>query len=135
MLPLNNDMRFEVATVCNYKCVMCPYPTLTRKNEVMSTEMFKMLFDKIIAEAPDQFDTLTFPGMGEPLLDKEIDQKIAYAKSKMPDLHVLILTNATYFTPEKFARFEDVGVESVRVSYYGMDQKSYNAVHGIKTTN
>ncbi len=134
MIPTNNDMRFEVSTVCNYKCVMCPYPDLTRKNERMSTDLFKFLFDKITAET-DKFDTLTFPGMGEPLLDKEIDKKIEYAKSKKPNLTVLILTNATYFTPEKLARFEEVGVESVRVSYYGMDQKSYNDVHGIKSSN
>ncbi len=132
MIPTNNDLRFEVATVCNYKCVMCPYPKLTRKRERMSTDMFEFLLDKVMAETK-QYDTLTFPGMGEPLLDDEIDKKIEYAKSKYPYLRVLILTNATYFTPEKFVRFEELGVESVRVSYYGMDQDSYNAVHGIKS--
>ncbi len=36
MIPTSNDVRFEVATVCNYNCVICPHDILSRKKETMS---------------------------------------------------------------------------------------------------
>lgn len=130
MIPTNNDMRFEVSTKCNYKCIICPQHKLIRKEEIMSLELFKMLFDKIIAET-DQYNTLTFPGMGEPTLDKTLIQKIAYAKSRRPSLDITFITNASSLTPERWRQFEDLGVTSVRVSFYGNDRKSYSQVMGV----
>ncbi|NTV29745.1 MAG: radical SAM protein [Candidatus Omnitrophica bacterium] len=135
MIPTNNDMRFEVSTRCNYRCVICPHPTkLTRNKEIMPTDLFEQLIHKIMAETA-QYDTLTFPGMGEPLLDPDLDSKISYAKKKYPGLRVLILTNGSLLTPERFKRFEDIGVESVRVSFYGADAESYCRVHGVASPN
>ncbi|MBF0594892.1 MAG: radical SAM protein [Candidatus Omnitrophica bacterium] len=131
MIPQSNDMRVEVSTLCNYKCVICPHGVLTRKKEVMSTELFRDIFDRVNAET-DQYNTLTFPGMGEPLLDKRLEDKIAYAKSKKPDLTVLLLTNGALLSPERFRRLEDLGVASVRVSFYGSTARGYSAVHGVQ---
>ncbi len=131
MVPLNNDMRFEVSTRCNYRCIICPHPErLTRRKEIMPTDLFKRLIDKIMAET-DQYDTLTFPGMGEPLMDPELDLKISYAKEKYPRLGVLLLTNGSLLTPKKFQRFEEIGVSSIRVSLYGANEETYCRVHGI----
>lgn len=130
MLPKNNDMRFEVSTKCNYKCSICVHDTLTRKKEIMSLDLFKMLFDKIVNET-DQYDTLAFPGMGEPLLDSTLSEKIVYAKERKPDLAVMILTNGSMLSVDKFLEFEALGVNSVRVSLYGSTPESYMKVHGI----
>ncbi|MDD5439162.1 MAG: radical SAM/SPASM domain-containing protein [Candidatus Omnitrophica bacterium] len=134
MIPSNNDMRFEVTTRCNYNCVLCPRDKITRKIETMSLELFKELFDKINKETP-RYDTLTFPGMGEPLLDETLDEKIEYARRahrQSRDLSVLILTNGYLLTPERFAKLEQLGVASVRVSIYGNDPSGYSRVHGIR---
>ena len=130
MIPKSNDMRFEVTTRCNYNCIICPREKITRKIETMSLDLFKMLFDKIIKET-DQYDTLTFPGMGEPLLDDTLNKKIEYAKKCKKDLAVLLLTNGSLLTPQKFKEFEDLGLTSVRVSFYGNTPESYSKVHGI----
>lgn len=124
-------MRFEVTTRCNYHCVICPREKLTRKIETMSLRLFKTLFDRIVFET-DQYDTLTFPGMGEPLLDKSLEDKIVYARTRKKGLPVLILSNASLLTPERFLAFEDLGVDSIRVSLYGNDEESYSRVHGVK---
>lgn len=129
MIPESNELRFEVTTKCNYRCVMCPHDILTRKKETMSFNTFKRLFDKINAET-DQYDTITFPGMGEPLLDESLDEKIMYVK-KM-NFTVLLLTNASKLTVERFKKLEEVGVDSIRVSMYGDSPESYSSVHGVK---
>lgn len=132
MIPKNSDMRFEVTTRCNYDCIICPHRSLTRKIETMSLELFKYLFDKVISET-GQYSTLTFPGMGEPLLDQTLSQKIFHAKKRCPRIEVLILTNGSLLDWKRFHEFEKLGVASVRVSLYGVDQESYARVHGIKS--
>lgn len=130
MIPENNELRFEVTTKCNYNCIICPREKLTRKIETMSFELFKYLFDKINNET-NQYNTITFPGMGEPLLDETLDDKITYARER--GYKVLILTNGSLLTVERFKRFEDLGVHSIRVSIYGDTPQSYSAVHGVNS--
>lgn len=133
-IPTNSDMRFEVSTLCNYKCIICPHHKLIRKKEIMSLDMFKYLFDKINEET-DQYTTITFPGMGEPTLDKTLLDKIAYVKSRKLDMEVTFITNASFLTPERWMHLEDLGVTSVRISFYGNDAESYAEVMGIRNKN
>jgi len=128
VIPESNELRFETSTLCNYDCIICPREQLTRKKETMSFDLFKLLFDKINNET-DQYNTLTFPGMGEPLLDKSLNQKIEYAKKK--NFTVLMLTNASLLTLDKFKEFESLGLDSIRVSFYGNSPESYKKVHNI----
>lgn len=131
MIPESNEMRFEVTTRCNYRCIICPRDKLTRKIESMSFKLFRYLFDKIRDESP-QYDTMTFPGMGEPLLDKTLCKKISFAKKKK--IKVLLLTNASLLTLNKFKEIENAGLDSVRVSIYGHNEKTYSQIHGIKNS-
>lgn len=132
MIPESNELRFEVTTKCNYNCIICPRDKLTRNIETMSLELFKHLFDKINSES-SQYNTLTFPGLGEPLLDETLDDKIIYAKKH--NYTVLMLTNASLLTVDRFKRLEEIGVDSIRVSIYGDTPESYNAVHGTKNSD
>ena len=129
MIPDSNELRFEVTTRCNYNCIICPREKLTRKKETMSFALFKMLFDKINRET-SRYNTLTFPGMGEPLLDKSLDKKIEYAKKR--DFKVLILTNASLLGISRFKELESLGVDSIRVSFYGNTPQSYRNIHRVK---
>jgi MoaA/NifB/PqqE/SkfB family radical SAM enzyme len=124
-------MRFEVTTKCNYNCVICPRDRMTRRVETMRLELFKRLFDRITGETA-QYNTLTFPGMGEPLMDETLEEKIGYAKRKKPDLAILMLTNGSLLSPQRFKRLEDLGVTSVRVSLYGDDAATYSRTHGVR---
>lgn len=130
MIPKSNEIRVEVTTKCNYNCVICPREQLTRKLETMDFETFRFLFDKINDETP-QYDTLTFPGMGEPLMDNTLDEKIIYAKKK--NFRVLILTNGSFLNVERFERLQEIGADSVRVSMYGDSHDSYSQVHGVNS--
>lgn len=126
MIPKNIDIRFEVTTKCRYNCVICPRDKLTRRKKTMDFALFKALLDKILSET-QQYTTLTFAGMGEPLLDETLEEKISYAKKK--NLKVLILTNGFLLNEDRFKRLEGLGVESIRVSFYGNDAKSYAKIH------
>jgi len=128
MIPKNGEIRFEVSTLCNYACLICCRDRLTRKRELMSLKTFKFLLDRITGET-DQYEACTFSGFGEPLLDKTLTKKIEYAANK--GLKPLILTNASLLTLDTFRRFDELGVVSVRVSFYGDSAVVYNRIHGI----
>ncbi len=133
MIPTSNDMRFELTTACNYACTICPRELLTRDIKTMSLELFKELFDKITLET-SQYTNLTLSGFGEPLMDKTLPDKLEYALNKKSELTSTVLTNGSYLTPERFKRLNDIGLTSIRVSFYGVDKDSYNTVHGIKSS-
>lgn len=128
MIPESNELRFEVTTKCNYNCIICPREKLTRKKETMSFASFRHLLDKIISET-GQYNTIAFPGMGEPLLDETFDEKIIYAREK--GFSVLILSNGSMLSVERFKRLQEIGVSSIRISMYGDSPESYSAVHGV----
>ncbi len=129
MLPVNNEIRFEVTTKCNYDCTICPRKKLTRKLQTMSTDTFKFLLDRILKET-GQYNVCTFSGFGEPFLDPAIAEKLKYARERKTE--VLVLTNASLLTVEKFKMLDDLGVSSIRVSFYGDSDKAYNKMHNIK---
>ena len=129
MIPKNTDIRIEISTKCNYKCAICPREKLSRKEEIMSLGLFTTLVDKIARETK-QYNTITFPGLGEPLLDETLFLKIAHARKK--GFSILILTNGSLLDVKKFQEFQRLGVSSVRVSFYGVTKEQYAAMHGVK---
>jgi MoaA/NifB/PqqE/SkfB family radical SAM enzyme len=101
---------------------------LTRKKEIMPTERFKYYVKKIQQEI-DQYDTLTFSGFGEPLLDRDFIKKAEIVKNEGFD--VLLLTNGSLLSVDLFRQINNFGLESVRISFYGMKVDSYKRVHNI----
>jgi wyosine [tRNA(Phe)-imidazoG37] synthetase (radical SAM superfamily) len=128
MLPKNNEIRFETTTKCNYNCIICPRERFIRKKETMPLEQFKRLLEKVLNNT-NQYDTVTFSGFGEPLLDPTLDEKIRFVKEK--NLHALILSNGSLLTVKRFDELEQLGVKSIRISFYGMTPQSYSQIHGI----
>lgn len=128
MIPANNDIRFEVTTLCNYHCIICPREQLRRPLQAMSNELFTGCI-KVIKRDTAQYDTLTFAGLGEPLMDKHFLDKVEIARSQGFQ-HINLLTNGSLLTREKFLRMQELGMGTVRISFYGMTPASYAKVHG-----
>lgn len=126
MIPRNNDIRIEVCTACNYDCTICCRDIFTRKIEVMPTRFFRDLLTKIKRET-DQYDMVTFAGFGEPLMDPGFAEKVAIAREL--GFEATVLTNAYKLTPALFEELDSLGMQSVRISFYGMDEASYDKVH------
>lgn len=132
MIPVNSEIRFEPTTKCNYRCTICCHDKLSRKLETMSLDTFKLLLDKIIGQTA-QYKFCTFSGFGEPLLDDALVGKIEYARKK--SFEVLMLTNASLLSPGKFKKLNELGVTSVRISFYGDSPEVYKKVHGIRRSD
>ncbi len=79
----------ESTSICNLKCIMCPYPSMGRKNEHMSMTVF----EKIVAEGAGFVEFMWLHLFGEPLINKNIYRMIDMAEDA--GIRTGISTNAT----------------------------------------
>jgi MoaA/NifB/PqqE/SkfB family radical SAM enzyme len=117
------EVRYEVTDNCNANCIMCPRSTHTRTHGIMDQSAYEESIDEVTALGATQ---VVLTGFGEPMLDKRLEDKIRYAKSK--GLRTYIITNGSALTPKRATTLLMAGLDEMRVSFYGMESGTYNAV-------
>jgi len=119
------EVRYEVTDHCNASCVMCPRDLHmdARPHGIMHLTKYKKSIDEVAALGCKQ---VVLTGFGEPLIDKRLEDKVAYAKSK--GMRTYIISNASLLTKERSIRLINSGLDELRVSYYGMRKETYEKV-------
>jgi hypothetical protein len=122
--PLPSVILIENTNCCNSQCVMCPREKLTRKPGFMDFG----LFEKIMKELSNRRrkPVTHLHGFGEPLLDTVLSERIELAKG-CGIKHTYIVTNASLLFPETSRKIIDAGLDTMKISFYGTDEESYNA--------
>lgn len=123
-LPLPAVIMIENTNHCNAECVMCPRELLSRKRGFMNA----VLFEKIIREVSSRKrkPVTHLHGFGEPLLDKQLPERIRFAKA-CGIKHTYIVSNASRLSPETSREIIDAGLDTMKLSFYGTDEESYNS--------
>lgn len=123
-LPYPSVLLIENTNCCNAQCVMCPRDTLTRKRGFMEFG----LFEKIMKELSDarRKPVVHLHGFGEPLLDTALPERIKLAKA-CGIKQTYIVTNASLLFPETSRSLINAGLDTMKISFYGTDEASYNA--------
>ena len=132
MIPKHHEVRFEVTTRCNYNCVFCGNEWVP--NATMSFKLFKQLIDKVFNET-NQYTTVSFVGIGEPLMDKNLEKKVKYTRKKYPGVFIPITTNGLLLTPARFISLKEAGVNSFRISLQGTTPETYAEASGVNPRN
>ncbi|MCO5142314.1 MAG: radical SAM protein [Oligoflexia bacterium] len=117
----------EPSGVCNLRCPLCPTGakfsdggTLTRKRGQLSLANFKKILDKYEEHAL----ICAFIGYGEPFINPDLCELIAYAKKKK--LYTQVVTNGHFIADQEIAvKVVKSGLDSIVFSVDGADQKSY----------
>jgi MoaA/NifB/PqqE/SkfB family radical SAM enzyme len=113
----------EAYNVCNLKCVMCPYPDMSRPKVKMSME----LFSQIVANAVEaRINELNLNVYNEPLLDDSLFTRIGYAKSR--GMRVGFSTNGTVLTAEKAGQILRSGLDWIIVSIDGASKETFESI-------
>jgi radical SAM protein with 4Fe4S-binding SPASM domain len=92
-----------------------------REKRLMPLELFK----KIIDDAVDiqLIDHVTLTGLGETLLDRLLDVRLAYTREKMPRVLLDIYTNGSQLTKDRGLRLADAGIDVIYVSLNAADRE------------
>lgn len=119
-------LQIEPSSICNYRCVFC-YQTDTnffKKTTPGMGQMSLELFQKIVDEASGNIEFLSLASRGEPLLAKEIEGMLLYAKGKF--LNLKVNTNASLLTEAKVHALLAGGVKTVVFSADAAEEPLYS---------
>jgi len=112
--------------VCSSRCIMCTFDSWTRKKKVMSLDTFKLILTKFVPHK-DKIELMTIHGCGEPLLDREIAQKIKCAKD-MGFRGTGFATNCTELGEKMSLDLLESGVDTVICSIDGINKQTHESI-------
>ncbi len=115
-------VHIEITNLCNARCVMCPQSTMKRKLGCMETFLYK----KIIDQCKPLEAVWTFL-MGEPLMDKNLPEKIAYAKNA-GIRKVGIFTNGSLLTSDLILKLIASGIDHITISFDALTEQTFKEI-------
>ncbi len=132
VIPLSTPMILFVdpASACNFECTFCPtgHRGLIKETGRFVGRMKLDIFKKIIDDL-EGFDkpikVLRMYKDGEPLLNKELANMIAYAKQSDKVEYIDTTTNGSLMTPERMAPIIEAGLDKINISVDGMNKEQY----------
>lgn len=119
MRPFPDVIRIEPAGVCNFSCQHCPVGVEGGKRRMLSYDNFVRFFDML----PAVPRVLVLYHGGEPLLNKNLERMISYAKDKGV-AKIVFNTNASLLS----SRRDLSGVDELRVSFDGDSPADNNSI-------
>jgi radical SAM protein with 4Fe4S-binding SPASM domain len=118
--PFPTRIHVEPTNICNLDCLFCPYSQQTRRGGYMGVGLFR----KIVDECVGRDVTLWLHFLGEPLLNRDLPNLVAYAKEQsIPQ--VGLSTNAFFLTPQIGEHLIRAGLDRLECSVDGFDRASY----------
>lgn len=130
-------MRMQIETIfgCNAHCKMCPIDMPSkRKKGIMDFILFKKVIDQM-EPYRKHIKLLDLWGVGEPLLDPGIFEKIRYAKAK-GFRNVAIASNVDLLDEEKQDKLLDTNIDSIIIGIDGTDKKTHESLRvGVNFEN
>ena len=121
--------RIVIETVfgCNATCGMCVIDHETRRKKgVMSLDLYKRLVDRL-APHRDTVRMFDLFGLGEPLLDPHIVERVRYARAA-GFRNLSFSTNAHLLSAEKQRALLEAGIETLIFSIDGFRAATHEAV-------
>ncbi len=126
-LPLPNELYIEVTNRCNSLCETCVRTFMTREPlRDLTWDEFRALVDQVPA-----LERTVLHGVGEPLLNRDLVDMIAYLKKRANPPQVLFNSNAILLTPEIQESLIDVGLDEYRISTDAAHRALYARIRGV----
>ena len=129
----NNSMlipkRITIETVygCNARCIMCPIslPAL-RKKGIMPMDLFQYAIDSVV-EHQANIEMIDLCGLGEPLLDPYLFDRIKYVK-KRGFRNIGTSTNAHLLNAKRQKLLLESGIDNLIISIDGATKETHEKI-------
>ena len=109
---LPDIVQIESTNLCNAKCVFCPRDEMHRRQGVMDMDLYKKIVDECAALGITHVRVHNY---GEPFLDRQLVEKVRYAKSK-GIAEVGMISNGSLITEEIARGMIDAGLDAINIS-------------------
>ena len=116
-------VQIESTNLCNAKCVFCPRDEMHRRQGVMDVDLFKKIVDECAALSIKHVRVHNY---GEPFLDKQLVEKVRYAKSRrIPE--VGMISNGSLITEELARGMVDAGLDAINISVDASGKETFES--------
>jgi len=105
-------VQIESTNLCNAKCVFCPRDEMHRRQGVMDFELYRKVVDECAALGITHVREHNY---GEPFLDRQLVEKVRYAKSK-GIAEVGMISNGSLITEDIARGLIDAGLDAINIS-------------------
>ena len=119
------QIRLENTNACNAACVMCPRELQTRHRGYMQPELLDRILEQCQGHKITKF---TIQGFGEPLLDPNFCRYIRQVKETL-GCRTFTVSNGSLITPQLAHEMATCGLDKIKVSFYGLNQREYEEIH------
>lgn len=132
MIEPSIEVDMETTTTCNAGCVWCPYPKYAgwRAGKTMDMGLFRKIVDEMVTIP--QIHELRLNGLGEPLLDRFLDQRYSYINNFSDRFVSTLTTNGVYLLPKRVDSLVAAGVKKFIVSLNAATPEQHEAQMGLK---
>jgi len=127
---LEKTINIEVSSICNAKCIFCPYRLSYRSKKLMPTNEFRKIAESAVKLGYENLD-LTSPS-GEFFIRNDALEIIRIAK-QVGFKHVGTYTNGISLYKFEAKELLESGIDAILVSFPGFeDDNVYESVFGVK---
>lgn len=126
-LPLPHELYVEVTNRCNSLCETCVRTFRSREPlRDLTLDEFSALVDQL-----PRLRRAVLHGIGEPLLNRDLVEMIAYLKQRADPPRVLFNSNAILLSARKQEALIDAGLDEYRVSTDAAQRELYARIRGV----
>jgi MoaA/NifB/PqqE/SkfB family radical SAM enzyme len=117
-------VRIETTNHCNARCTICPHKSMSRKAGIMDDALYRNIVDECVTH---NCHTLHLHNFGEPLLDKNLSQRIVYAKQQGIQ-RIKIFTNGSLLVEPIISQLLESGIDEIKISIDGADKEEFESI-------
>lgn len=120
----------ETLALCNAACEFCPYPSLERKGDEMSTEIFEKAISDL-EDIPHEF-SIALCRVNEPFLDKRIFDFHKLINRRLSRAKISFFSNVSVLNNSRLEQLSEINnIEFFVISFNDHRQKEYEKVMQI----
>ena len=121
--PMPAEAEISESGMCNRKCSFCPRsdPNYDHRNEFISYDLHKKLCDQL--SELNYKGLIMYSGFVEPMLDKNIYNLVNYAKTKLPNARIEMISNGDVLNEKRLKKLYDSGLDRLQISLYDGEEQ------------
>jgi 2-deoxy-scyllo-inosamine dehydrogenase (SAM-dependent) len=112
-----SSIAIEISQHCNRRCTYCPVSTAPKPVERIDRALFQEIVEQLAAAGFD--GKIKYHFFNEPLLNKDLEALVAFARARVPRARNVIYTNGDLLTERRARRLFAAGVDRFIVTDHG----------------
>ena len=124
-------LAIETTNLCNANCIMCPRENMTRPKGIMSKETHSCLLERFYPWRKS-IHAISHAGIGEPLMDPSIFEKIKAEKAFFENVMISVYSNGSLLSKTNSLKLLDSGVDHISISLNAYYPDSYAKIMNLK---